>query len=55
MSSYYEREMEQVNFNGEFLATVQFKSDTGETRWLNVNKECAKYIIKALNEYMEEA
>jgi hypothetical protein len=55
MSSYYKREMDKIDFHEDFNATVQFKCLKDSTKWMNVNKESAKYIIQALKKYIKEA
>ena len=48
MKEYYKDELNKVDFNGEYPATVKFSSENGNTKHLNVNKESAKIIINKL-------
>lgn len=48
--TYYSEQLEKVNFNGDFNATVKFSSEEGNTKYLDVNPESAQDIINKMQE-----
>jgi len=49
---YYLKEMQKVNYHGEYPARVQFYSEDGNSRTLNINKESAQTIISVMANFL---
>jgi hypothetical protein len=49
---YYLKEMARVNFQGEFPAKVEFYSEDGNSRTLNINKTSAQAIIDVMTDFI---
>ena len=50
--NYYERELEQINFNGEHPAKILIGSEGKTTRTLDINKESAVALIHKLTAFL---
>ena len=46
--SYYESELAVVGSNSGYPISVQFRSDNGNTKWMNINSESIPVLIKFL-------
>ena len=47
-NQYYQDQLNKINFHSLYCPTVQFKDEEGATKWLDVNQDSARAIIKKL-------
>ncbi|MDD5356438.1 MAG: hypothetical protein PHY56_07885 [Candidatus Omnitrophica bacterium] len=47
-SEYYKNELNKINFHCLYCPTIQIKDEENATKWMDVNKESARAIIKKL-------
>jgi len=47
-NTYYQDELKKINFHSLYCPTIKIRDEENETKWLSVNKESAKEIIKKL-------
>lgn len=53
--NYYERELDQIDFNGEHPAKILIGSEGKTTRTLDINKESAVALIHKLTDFLLES
>lgn len=46
--SYYESEMKKINTNGFYSPKIKVRDEDSETKWINLNDESARVLIKWL-------
>ena len=47
-SEYYQNEINKINFHCLYYPTMQIRDENNNTKWININQESAKVIIKKL-------
>ena len=50
VKNYYSGQLERVDPKGEYPATFQVKSEKGDTKWMNLNRESAQTLVDWLYE-----
>ena len=46
--NYYENQFNLINFHCLYCPTIQIKDEENSTKWINVNSESARVLIKKL-------